>query len=183
MAAAGSGAILLLQLCPGALFVGGRTTLAYPRDLASITCCSVRSSRPPIEPMAVNAIARTLQTAPRSTEGIDVECVVAEAIRRRTHDNDSSLTEEEKALITAWIGGVFAHEAELARALEELAAQEPGFYRQELGQGDETNPYVLLCRAECLLALFLLFRASPECERAVAFVDADKLSLLAGASL
>jgi len=144
-------------------------TLALPTRLRMC----VRSLRPPIEPMAINAIVAAWKRA----DG-DVDAVVREALERRAFDGDARLDEEDRSLLTTWISGVLVDQAALQAALAALAAREPFYDDAELGVGHDDNPYVVLCRAECMLALWLLHRAPEDVRRPVQFIDADRLGLL-----
>lgn len=131
-----------------------------------------RSARPPIEPLAINALVKGLQAGAAA----DVDALLAETVARRAHDADSALSDGEAELLRAWITGVLANQSALLKALSGLAQAEPFL---DLGVGKDDNPYVMLCRAECMLALHLLHVAAADEKRAVSFIDADRLEVLA----
>jgi hypothetical protein len=129
--------------------------------------------RPPIEPLAINALVKGLRLA----AGASLDGLIDEALAKRTHDPDASLFADEERLLREWISGTLARRDGYRAALEIIATGEP-FFATELGVGPDDNPYVMLCRAECMLALFLLRDAAADVRRPIAFIDSDRLEVL-----
>ncbi|KAG8459252.1 hypothetical protein KFE25_014097 [Diacronema lutheri] len=129
--------------------------------------------RAPIEPLAINAIVAGLTLA----AGADAAVLVDELVAKRARDPDAALLADEERVLRAWVAGALGRQDTYRAALGELARSEP-WLESELGVGADSNPYVMLCRAECMLALFLLRDADADARRTVAFIDADRLEVL-----
>lgn len=176
MAAVALCALVYLGGHPRARLTPLAVSHAQPRAHLSLTAVGdpVRAGRrPPIEPLAINALASALKLA----SGADATAVADELVAKRAHDPDVALLPEEERLLRAWIKGALDGRDVYMAMLADLAKSEPWF-EGELGMGAESNPYVMLCRAECILALFLLRDASADVRRDIAFIDADRLDVL-----
>ena len=157
-------------MCTGVASARPSRSRAAPRCVVD----PVRAGkRPPIEPLAINALAKGLKLA----AGAALDGVIDEALAKRAHDPDASLLADEERLLREWIGGTLARRDAYRAALETIAVGEP-LFAMELGVGPDDNPYVMLCRAECMLALYLLRDAAADVRRPVAFIDADRLEVL-----
>jgi hypothetical protein len=121
----------------------------------------------PIEPAAINALARALKLPP----GVDVLRIADDELSKRAEDP------EEERLLRSWVAGTLERRESYLETLRQLATSEPWF-EGELGVGSDENPYVMLCRAECMLALYLLRDAGADARREVSFIDADRLDVL-----
>jgi hypothetical protein len=181
------GTILLLLVSQHVEQISGwcpPVTRSALRPRALLSCSSSAAptdpfrarKRPPIEPIAINAIVKALQLP----EGAALGGVIDDALAKRAHDPDAALLADEERLLREWIGETLGRRQQYASTLATLASGEP-FFQQELGMGPDDNPYVMLCRAECMLALYLLNDAGGDARRAVAFIDADRLKVLANA--
>ena len=133
-----------------------------------------RGVRPPLEPMMINAIQDLLADASTASAGD----VVAAALRARAADTDYTLTAEEEDLIERRVTQVSAANKPLVAMLEAAVAANPWVSQfgatASFGVGDVSDPYVRICRAECMLAALLLHVEGA----AVEFLEEDRLEVL-----
>lgn len=104
--------------------------------------------------------------------------VARAALLARRADPDYDLAEAEERLLTSRVLRVGATRDALLALIEAAAAATPwiGRYAAEstFGLGSTADPYVLACRAECMLAAHVLHIEGGE----VAFVDEERLEVL-----
>jgi len=177
----GLGLLLVASLADGSLGPRSQAALRWrplaphaPRPRSHARCEALIAEDPfragkraPIEPAAINALARALKLPP----GADLLRIADEELTRRAEDPD------EQRLLRSWVAGTLERRESYFEALQQLATSEPWF-EGELGVGSDSNPYVMLCRAECMLALYLLKDAGADSRREVSFIDADRLDVL-----
>ena len=149
-----------------------RAPLHAPRAAISANVDPFRPTRPPLEPLIINAVQELL-------EGDAPAAAVAErAVQKRAADPDYTLTADEEALLTQRVERIGAARAPLEALLGAIVDGTPWVTKfgmsGDFGVGDVRDPYVRACRAECMLALLLLHvEALP-----VDFIDEDRLELL-----
>lgn len=130
-----------------------------------------RPDQPPLEPIVINAIQELLRgTAP--------EEVADSALQARRADPDYSLTADEEARLRRWVVQCGAASEAITALLDASVAATPWISQfgatSSFGVGDAADPYVRACRAECMLAVLLLYVD----DVAVNFVDEDRLEVL-----
>ncbi|KAL1495141.1 hypothetical protein AB1Y20_017007 [Prymnesium parvum] len=131
-----------------------------------------RPSRPPLEPLAINAIQSVV------CGGEAAAAAAQKAIEARVNDPDYVLSSDEQRQLRRLITQVGAARVPLLEALQAAVTATPWIEQfgmaPQFGLGDEKDPYVCLCRAECMLALLLLHvEGTP-----VNFIDEDRLEVL-----
>mmetsp|Transcript_24684 Transcript_24684/g.72323 ORF Transcript_24684/g.72323 Transcript_24684/m.72323 type:complete len:180 (-) Transcript_24684:115-654(-) len=131
-----------------------------------------RPQRPPLEPLAINAIQELL------VEGSSAVTVAQKAIEARANDPDYTLDAAEEAELRANIMQVGTARAPILSLLEGVVSATPWIEQfgmaPQFGMGNVSDPYVRLCRAECMLAVLLLHvEGAP-----VSFLDEERLEAL-----
>ena len=132
-----------------------------------------RPARPPLSPMIINALQDLLKD-----EANDPQAVAGKALAARAADPDYSLTEGEADLLTRRVVQCHAVRKQLM-ALLEAAVDATPWVRQfgataSIGVGDDKDPYVRACRAECMLAALILHVDGDE----VDFLDEERLEVV-----
>ena len=138
-----------------------------------------RPARPPLAPIVINACRRAL-------EGEDGAAVCAEIAAARAADVDAdtiALRPSEEAALRRRVLGTAARQAALGAALAAAVDAHPWIRKYkstaDFGLGDDD--YAKLCRAENLLALYMLHVEGAGAE--VDFLPEDRLEVLAGAEV
>jgi len=152
------------------------THAAQPaRATRYLRCAAIdpfRPTRPPIEPMIINAVQSLLAGSAPAVE------VAATAIEARAADPDYSLTTEEQALFTQRLLRIEKAKEALTTLLESIVTLTPWINKfkaaPSFGIGAASDPLARLCRAECMLALIILHVEGGR----VDFVDEDRLEVL-----
>mmetsp|Transcript_7064 Transcript_7064/g.21716 ORF Transcript_7064/g.21716 Transcript_7064/m.21716 type:complete len:192 (-) Transcript_7064:168-743(-) len=133
----------------------------------------MRPANPPIEPLMINAIQDMLMSS--NPDGV---AIAERALAARSADPDYQLTNEEASLLRSRIGGVTATSEALVHLIQAAVDANPWVTKfgatKDFGIGELSDPYVRMCRAECMLAAFVII-----CEDGdVNFVDEDRLEVL-----
>lgn len=166
--------VLALRLPPPCAYQHTHAAQAA-RATRYLRCTAVdpfRPTRPPIEPMIINAVQSLLAGSARAAE------VATTAIEARAADPDYSLTTEEQALFTQRLLRIEMAKEALTTLLESLVTLTPWINKfkaaPSFGVGAASDPLARLCRAECMLALIILHVEGGK----VDFVDEDRLEVL-----
>ena len=138
-----------------------------------------RPAAPPIAPILINALQDVLRLEEGDADG--ASAVLGRTLATRDADPDYEVTAEEADLLTRRLLGVSALRPELGRLLEAVVGAH-GWIRQfgaeaSFGVGAATDPYVRMCRAECMLAAYMLHVERAPAED-VDFVDEDRRDAL-----
>ena len=133
----------------------------------------LRPDRPPIEPLVINAIQELL-----SAQAPDPAAVAERALAARSADPDYVLTGAEADRLRASVAAAAAAAEPLGALLQAAADAAPWVAKfgatQTFGLGELSDPYVRLCRAECMLAALVLHVEGGR----VDFVDEERLEVL-----
>mmetsp|Transcript_21223 Transcript_21223/g.41404 ORF Transcript_21223/g.41404 Transcript_21223/m.41404 type:complete len:204 (+) Transcript_21223:452-1063(+) len=142
-----------------------------------------RPSRPPLAPILINAIQDLLMLEQPTID--DARGVVRKTIVSRNVDPDYNMTAAEEKLVEGRMFAIAAAVGELSDLLEQVVESTPWIVKYgalaDFGIGQLSDPYVRMCRAECLLAILMLHvEARPDGE--VDFIDEDRLGPLRNAA-
>jgi hypothetical protein len=121
--------------------------------------------------MVINAIQDLLG----GSSAVDA---ASNALQARRADPDYTLTADEEALLTRWVGQCSAA-SEAIVALLAAAVDATPWVRQfgataSFGVGEASDPYVRACRAECMLAALVLHVDGGE----VSFLEEDRIEVV-----
>jgi len=136
----------------------------------------MRPNNPPIEPLIINAIQDMLVA-----RDPDAGAFADKALAARSADPDYVLTGEEAALLRSRIVGVGAAAEPLLALLQVAVDATPWVAKfgatKDFGVGELSDPYVRVCRAECMLAALVYFCEGKE----VTFIEEDRMEVLQAA--
>ena len=149
----------------------------------SLTCSEAkadpfRPERPPLSPMIINAVQELLKPGGGGDDETLPDAVASRALEARAADPDYALTPDEASLLTQRVRQCHAARVPLL-ALLEAAVDATPWVRQfgataSIGVGDEKDPYVRSCRAECMLGALILHVDGGE----VDFLDEERIEVL-----
>jgi len=136
----------------------------------------MRPANPPIEPLIINAIQDMLKESKP-----DANAIAERALAARSADPDYILADEEATLLRTRIAGVAAASDALVALLHAAVDATPWVTKfgaaKDFGVGELSDPYVRVCRAECMLAALLWICESQE----VSFIEEDRMKVLQAA--
>jgi hypothetical protein len=136
----------------------------------------IRPNNPPIEPVIINAIQDMLRDRKS-----DANAIAERALAARSADPDYILADDEATLLRTRIAGVAAASPALVALLHAAVDATPWVTKfgaaKDFGVGEMSDPYVRLCRAECMLAVFMWVCESRE----VSFIEEDRMEVLRAA--
>jgi hypothetical protein len=136
----------------------------------------MRPANPPMEPLIINAIQEMLRESRP-----DANAFAERALAARSADPDYVLADEEATLLRTRIAGVAAASDALVALLHAAVEATPWVTKfgaaKDFGVGELSDPYVRLCRAECMLAALVWI-----CEGGgVSFIEGDRMEVLQAA--
>lgn len=136
----------------------------------------MRPANPPIEPLIINAIQDMLKESKP-----DANAIAERALAARSADPDYILADGEATLLRTRIAGVAAASDALVALLHAAVDATPWVTKfgaaKDFGVGELSDPYVRVCRAECMLAALLWICESQE----VSFIEEDRMKVLQAA--
>lgn len=146
-----------------------------------------RPERASPAPTIINALQRVL------FHGEKAETAVTLTSEKRAASHEWKLTEDERQTVMTRVCGVAENLTELRFMLAAAVRRTPSIAKYGMlghyGMGDDVddNPLVQMNQAECLLALYMLYKeggnvgSAGGARRSVDFLDADRLEVLKGA--
>ncbi|CAM9313572.1 unnamed protein product [Choristocarpus tenellus] len=137
-----------------------------------------RPKRASVEPVIINTLVRVF------FKGKNAATAVEDVLEERGSSEEWQLTNDERELVQHRVYGVSDNLQELRFLLATVVARNPFIAKygmeSEYGVGAdlESNPLTQMNHAECLLALYILYKEGMK--GTVNFIDTEKLDVLRG---